>query len=112
MICAHAMLCLLLGLLTAAPAEGADPGRAPTGAVTNPGDLFKEANGTEFRFSYFPSLDRLRLLVLRSPREFTRWEITLRREGKSDALTHGAGTLPMPAAVETLKTPSLDDVTY
>ena len=74
--------------------------------------MFKEADGTEFRFSYFPSLDQLRLLVLRSPREFTNWEITLRREGKSDALMHGAGTLPMPAAGETLKTPSLDDGTY
>ena len=44
-------------------AQETDPGRAPTGAVTQPGDLLKEADGTEFRFAYFPSSNRLRLLV-------------------------------------------------
>lgn len=31
-------------------AQETDPGRAPTGAVTCPGDLLKEPDGTEFRF--------------------------------------------------------------
>ena len=36
----------------------------------------------EFRFSYFPSWDRLRLLVLRPPQQFTKWEAALRMAGK------------------------------
>jgi hypothetical protein len=34
--------------------SGDDPGRAPTGVITDPGDLLKEADGTEFRFDISP----------------------------------------------------------
>ena len=97
---------------TLAPAQEADPGRAPTGAITNAGDLFKEADGTEFRFSYYPSANRLRLLTLRSPRQYTQWTCLLRVAGKSDVLTRYEGKLPMLAAGETRETPSLADGTY
>ena len=42
---------------------GSDSRRAPTGMVTRPGDLLKEEDGTEFRFAYHPTANRLRLLV-------------------------------------------------
>ncbi len=56
------------------PALADDPGRAPTGVVTDAKGLLVEADGLEFRFSYFPSLDRLRVLALRAPRQFVEWD--------------------------------------
>ena len=44
-----------------------DPVHAAADDVVAPKNLLKEADGLEFRFSYFPSLDRLRLLVLGAP---------------------------------------------
>ncbi|MCX7010196.1 MAG: DUF6067 family protein [Kiritimatiellaeota bacterium] len=93
-------------------AQETDASRAPTGAITNPGDLLKESDGTEFRFSYFPSLNRLRLLVLRSPQQSTQWECVLRAAGNREALKKYAGKLPMPAAGATLETPALIDGMY
>ena len=108
-----AALCLLMAAVTAvAPAQEIDPGRAPTGKITNPSDLFKEPDGTEFRFSYFPSLDRLRLLVLHPPQQFTRWESMLRKTGQEGVLVRHEGPLPMPASGMTLPTPPLDEGTY
>ena len=84
----------------------------PTGGVTNPGNLLKEADGMEFRFSYFPSMDRLRLLVLQASKRFTKWEASLRRVGSSDVLTRYQGALPMPPIGETVQTPPLADGRY
>ncbi len=70
---------LALPLVAAAARAGeSNPARATTGEISNPGDLLKEADGREFRFSYFPSWNRLRLLVLRPPQQFTKWEVLLR----------------------------------
>ena len=66
----------------------------------------------EFRFSYFPSTDRLRLLVLQSPKQFTKWEMSLRMAGQADVVTRREGGLPMSAAGETLRTPPLADGAY
>ena len=108
-----AALCLSFVVVVAGMAgEAVDPGRAPSGGITNPGDLFKEADGTEFRFSYFPSFDRLRLLVLPSSKQFIRWEMTLCMVGKTDVLIRHEGELPMPAAGETVSTPPLADGAY
>lgn len=71
---------VLGAFLAHATAEETNAGRAPTGTVTNPGDLLKEPDGVEFRFSYFPSSDRLRLLVLRPPQQFTKWEVSVHFE--------------------------------
>lgn len=89
-----------------------DPGRAPTGVVTNPGDLLKEPDGTEFRFSYFPSSDRLRLVVLRAPETWTRWEVAVSPETGSQVLARGSGALPFAMAGETLPLPALGEGAY
>ena len=53
----------LAGLLFAARvsafAQETNPVRAPADVITQPGDLLKETDGSEFRFSYVPSYDRL-----------------------------------------------------
>lgn len=102
----------LAGSAGAALSQEADHGRAPTGAATNPGDLLKEADGTEFRFSYFPSSARLRLLLLQKTPAFARWELALRRKGSASALSRHSGALPMSASGETLAVPPLKDGTY
>jgi hypothetical protein len=102
----------LAGSTAASSAQETDPGRAPTGAITNPGDLLKEADGTEFRFSYFPSANRLRLLVLQKSPAFTRWELSLRRSGAAAVLFRNDGPLPMSPSGATLDVPPLDDGTY
>ena len=102
----------LLLIVAAARSADADPARAPTGEVSKPGDLLKEADGTELRFGYLPSYHQLRLLVLRPPQQFTKWEVVLSMAGKGDAVTRGEGALPMPKAGQTLSTPPLDDGTY
>ena len=96
----------------AAEIAGTDPGRAPTGVVASQGDLVKEADGTELRMAYFPSLDRLRMLVLHAPRQFTRWEakLTAVADGKTFAEYHGP--LPMPASGQTLTAPAIEDGVY
>ncbi len=89
-----------------------DPGRAPTGTVTDPKGLLVESDGLEFRFSYFPSLDRLRVLVLHPAAKFATWEVTLSAQGRSEVLAQRAGKLPMAAAGETIPLPALADGTY
>ena len=95
-----------------AAAQETDPGRAPTGVITRPGDLLKEADGTEFRFAYFPSSDQLRLLVLQKTPAFSRWDVALRRKGDDRVLSRYSGALPMPAAGETVSVPTLDEGVY
>jgi hypothetical protein len=82
------------------------------GTVVEPKDLLKEADGLEFRFSYFPSLDRLRLLVLGAPGQFVKWEVALSRRGKSEVLARCEGKLPFSDAGETIRVPALGDGTY
>jgi hypothetical protein len=79
--------------------------------AASPGDILREADGSEFRFAYFPSQDRLRLLVLRPPRPFTKWEAVLYGRGQGKPLARAGGALPMPKAGETMATPSLEDGT-
>ena len=105
--------CITLALYSACIfAAETDPARAPTGAVTDPKALLREADGTEFRFSYFPSLDRLRLLLLRAPGQFVEWEAVLSPQGRSEVLARRAGKLPMASAGKTMPVPPLDDGTY
>ena len=105
--------CVVLALLASRGfAAETDAARAPTGEVTDPKGLLADADGTEFRFSYFPSLDRIRLLVLHTPPQFVRWEIEIAAEGRHDVLVRGEGKLPMTSAGETIATPSLGDGTY
>jgi len=94
-------------------AQETDPGRAPTGAVTQPGDLLKEADGTEFRFAYFPSGNRLRLLVLCPTNAYAEWSAALASAEESAApLKRYGGALPMPPAGTTVEAPPLKDGTY
>jgi len=109
---AAAALALVSGSVPAF-AQETDPGRAPTGVITQPGDLLKEADGTEFRFSYFPSSDRLRFLLLcPEGTPFTRWSAVLTADGKNKPLKRFEGGLPMAAAGVTLQAPPLADGTY
>jgi hypothetical protein len=96
----------------AAIAQDTDPGRAPTGTVTHPGDLLKEPDGTEFRFGYYPSHNRLRLLVLRHAPSFSRWGLALRKQGAAAVLASHGGPLPFPAGGATLEVPPLADGRY
>ena len=78
---------------------------------TKPADLLKEDDGTEFRFGVFPSLDRLRLMVLRPPAPFGKWEVVLStRQGAE--LARCGGDLPFPKSGETMKTPPLAAGSY
>ena len=105
--------CLVLALFSSCVfAAETDPARAPTGAATDPKGLLREADGMEFRFSYFPSLDRLRLLVLRAPGKFVAREVVLSPLGRSEVLARRAGKLPMANAGETMPAPPLGDGTY
>jgi hypothetical protein len=108
--CVLCLAALLAG--KRAPCDETDPGRAPTGSVTSPGDLLKEADGLELRFGYFPSADKLRLLMLRVPAAFTRWEARLLKLPASEPLRRWEGTLPFPKAGATLSTPPLGEGTY
>ena len=89
-----------------------NPARVPTASVTEPTNLLKEADGLEFRFSYFPSLDRLRLLVLGAPGKFVKWEAVLSPQDKSEILARCEGKLPFADAGETIRVPALGDGTY
>jgi hypothetical protein len=110
---AGAGVCLTLAVvISAAAAAESDPGRAPTGQATSPGDLLKESDATELRFGYFPSLDRVRLLVLRAPEQFVKWEAVLAATGKGGVLARSEGVLPFAKAGETIPTPPLDEGTY
>lgn len=105
--------CLALtGNLCPAAAQETNPGRAPTGTITNPGDLLKEADGTEFRFSYFPSSSQLRLLVLQKAPAFSQWTLALRCKGKDPVLSRHSGRFPLPAQGETVSIPPLEEGVY
>ena len=90
------------GLVAAAVApsnaQESDSGRAPTGMVTRPGDLLKEEDGTEFRFAYHPTANRLRLLVPARASAYSSWSASLTREGASNVLARADGRFPLPAA--------------
>jgi hypothetical protein len=76
------------------------------GQEQKPADLLKEDDGLEFRFGVYPSLDRLRLMVLRPPAAFKRWEVLLSTRGGAE-LARCGGDLPFPKSGETMKTPPL-----
>jgi len=100
------------GIILAAAGVGAlaqetDPGRALTGAITRPGDLLKGADGTEFRFSYLPSSNRLRFLFLCPTNTFAHWSAVLTADGKREPFSLGEGGLPMAPAGVTVQTPAL-----
>ena len=59
-----------VALALSADAQEADTGRTPAGTIANPDKRLKEADGTEFRFAYYPSLDRVRFLVLTPSPQF------------------------------------------
>ncbi len=101
-----------VALVLSAEDQEADTGRTPAGTIANPDKRLKEADGTEFRFSYFPSFNRLRLLVLQETPAFTQWKVTLRRKGGDNVLSSHNGTLPMPVAGETVRIPPLDEGSY
>lgn len=79
-------------------------------AAVAPGDLLKESDGVEFRFAYFPSASRVRLLVLRPPAAMDRWQATVSSGGK--AIAQREGGLPFPAQGEAIDVPPLADGTY
>ena len=107
-----AVTLVLLLIASYVVAQETDPGRAPTGVITKPGDILKEADGVELRFSYFPSSNQMRLLLLQPASKFSSWNVVLTRKGTTQKLAQYGGKLPMPAAGETVSVPSLDDAIY
>jgi hypothetical protein len=103
-------LAVLLVVRDAGAAE-IPPGRAPTAPNTKPGDLLKEPDGLELRFGYFPTANKLRLLVLQADL-FTRWEARLSKPPSKEVLRQWDGPLPFPKAGLTLDAPALDEGTY
>jgi len=77
-----------------------------------PRNVLKEADGLELRFGYYPSADKLRLLVLHARQDFERWEAQVSNSPASKALAEWMGELPMPKAGVTLDVPVLDDGIY
>jgi hypothetical protein len=77
-----------------------------------PGDWLKEPDGLEPRFGYFPSLDKPRLLVLRTPDAFTGWEARLSKPPLKEALRQWEGPPPFPKAGLSLAAPALDEGAY
>lgn len=87
------------------------PERLPTAPNAKPGDLLKEPDGLELRFGYFPTANRLRLLILQADL-FTRWEARLSKPPSKEVLRQWDGPLPFPKAGLTLDAPPLDEGTY
>jgi len=110
---AYAVISVLLAAVRGGTlAQETDPGRAPTGVITRPGDLLKGADGTEFRFSYFPSSNRLRFLFLCPTNTFAHWSAVLTAAGKREPFSLGEGGLPMVPAGVTVQTPALAEGVY
>lgn len=97
---------LLVVLALAVTAAHREPlsAQQPADAVAprTPSDVLKEADGTEFRFAYYPSLNRLRFLVLTPPPTYETWELTVTESGERTVLAHAEGRLPFRACGETL----------
>lgn len=106
------LACVTLCAMRAAWGAETDPGRAPTGQITRPGDLLKEPDGLELRLGYCPSAGKLRLLLLRAPAIYTRWHAVLSKPPSGEALRQWDGPLPASKAGETLDLPALGDGTY
>ena len=87
------------------------PERPPTAPNPKPGDLLKEPDGLELRFGYFPTANKLRLLILQADL-FTRWEARLSKPPSKEVLRQWDGSLPFPKAGLTLETPALNEGTY
>lgn len=105
---------MLLGAVLAAVfwSAGSNGQEAKPAAPRKPADVLKEADGTEFRFAYYPSLDRVRFLVLTPPPQFEHWELKLAAAGQSTSLAACRGRLPFRSCGETLAVPPLDEGDY
>ncbi len=84
----------------------------PPAAPRKPADVLREADGTEFRFAYYPLQHRLRCLLLTPPPEVERWELKVRAVGGTVDLAQADGRLPFPASGQTLELPPLDEGDY
>ncbi|MCL1920514.1 MAG: DUF6067 family protein [Kiritimatiellaeota bacterium] len=82
--------------------------RAQEGVNIN--DLLKEPDGTEFRFSYFPTAGKLRVLILTPAVTEGGWRLALLRG--EERLAAWRGDYPMPSAGVTLDLPPLDEGEY
>ena len=105
----------LLGIILLSVALGAGCWAAEASAqatARRPADVMKQADGTDFRFAYYPSLDKLRFLVLGPPVEFERWELRLSASCQQARLAHADGSLPFRAGGETLEVPPLEAGDY
>jgi hypothetical protein len=99
-------------LVTLALGDSPDPARAPTGQVTEPGDLLKEADGLEFRFSYFPSWNQMRVFVLKPPADVVEWQVSISASGRLGTLAQARGGFPFPKAGASIELPPLNDGAY
>ncbi|MCY2989036.1 MAG: DUF6067 family protein [Planctomycetota bacterium] len=77
-----------------------------------PADVLKEADGTEFRFAYYPSHQRVRFLVLTPPPQYEKWELKLTAAGQAAGLAQASDRLPFRSCGETLEVPPLDAGNY
>ncbi len=105
---------MLLGAVLAAVlwSAGLSGQEAKPGTPRKPADVLREADGTEFRFAYYPSLDRVRFLVLTPSPQFEQWELKLTAAGQGTSLADCRGRLPFRPCGETLAVPPLDEGDY
>lgn len=68
--------------------------------------------GFTFRFSYFPSYNAIRYLILSPSAEMTRWKITLTSEVGTRVLAQQQGKLPAKDIGETMTIPKLSEGSY
>ena len=80
--------------------------------VTRPGDLLKEEDGTEFRFAYHPTANRLRLLVPVRASAYSSWSASLTREGASNVLARADGRSHAPPPAPAWRPAHSDDGRY
>ena len=70
------------------------------------------AEQLQFRYSYFPSYNKIRHYLPVTPAEMTAWKLLLTRKGENTELARQSGTLPYPPGGATLDVPRLGNGEY
>lgn len=65
-----------------------------------------------FRFSYLPTSNVIRHVILSPPADAKTWRLALEKIGENRVMTEQSGKFPFPATGETMRIPKLDNGTY
>jgi hypothetical protein len=111
--------CLQPTVAAAAAAAARAPAPAPAPATNNTTEdtdyFFADASGntTACRWSYLPSFDAVRFLVLQPPATATRWRVVLEHNESGAVVAQQEGALlPLSSVAHTWAVPHLDASTY